>query len=188
MNPKKSLEKDSQEKTNQVYVLDASAIYNGILEHNLQGIKYVPECVISEIQGVLRGEAIIEEVQLYEDLKIISPEIPFIKESKQYAQETGDIQELSDCDLTVIAIALSLKSKNSKACIISDDYDIQNLANHLGLKFRGVHWKGITSKHEYIWVCPGCGFKSKKSYNECTECGTPMKKKAQKHALSKKGG
>ncbi|HUT79898.1 MAG TPA: hypothetical protein VMZ29_01745 [Candidatus Bathyarchaeia archaeon] len=188
MSSKKNIGKDSPEKANQVYVLDASAIYNGILAHNLQGVKYVPECVLSEIEGMLRGEAIIEEALLYEDLKIISPELPFIRDSKQYAEETGDIQELSECDLSVIAVALSLKAQNLKAYIVSDDYDIQNLANHIGLKFRGVHWKGITSKYEYFWICPGCGFKSKKSYVECIECGTQMKKKAQKYTLSKKGG
>ncbi len=180
--------KDSHEKITQVYILDASAIYNGILTHNLPGIKYVPECVVSEIQGMLRGEAIIEEALLYEDLKIITPDLQFIRKSKQQAEKTGDIQELSECDLSVIAIALSLKGQNLKTVIISDDYDIQNLANHLNLDYRGVHWKGITSKHEYLWVCPGCGFKSKKAYTECIECGTPMKKKTQKHTLSKKGG
>jgi len=126
-NPKQLKNKDK------IHVLDASAIYNGILTHNLDGEKFIPECVLAEIKDLLRGEAIIEEALLYDDLKVSSPEQNFLTKIRKSANETGDIQELSDCDLAVLALALDLKAQGRSSVIITDDYDIQNLASHLRL-------------------------------------------------------
>jgi UPF0271 protein len=172
----------------QIYVLDASAIYNGVLGQNIIGLKYIPECVLSEIRGMLRGEAIIEEALLYEDLKITSPNKNSVNKIKKYATETGDIQELSQCDLSVIAIAMDLISQEESVMILSDDYDIQNLAIHIGLSCRGIHWKGITKIHSYQWKCPACGAISDKKISDCIECGTKMVKKTLRKKIRKKGG
>lgn len=171
----------------QVYVLDASAIYNGVLGQNIVGFKYIPECVLSEIRGMLRGEAIIEEALLYEDLKIISPNKSSLLKIKKHAEETGDIQELSQCDLSVIALAMDLTLQKNITVILSDDYDIQNLASHIGLLFKGIHWKGITTIHKYQWICPACGANSKQKRTHCLECGTEMVRKTIKKKIRKKG-
>jgi len=183
---RKNRSKNSQLSNNYSYVLDASAIYNGVLTHNISGVKYVPQCVLEEVRGMMRGEALIEEALLYEELQIIVPDKVILSELKKQARETGDIHELSDCDLAVLAVARSLQMKELDAIILSDDYDIQNLANHIGLVCKGIHWKGITSIHEYSWVCPGCGNKSKTQTDNCIECGTKMKRKTHKRKIRKK--
>ncbi|NHJ49523.1 MAG: hypothetical protein FK733_17165 [Asgard group archaeon] len=175
----------SRNSSKQLYVLDASAIYNGILSHNLPGYKFLPECVISEIRDMIRGEALIEEALLYDDLRIVSTEVGYIKKVKQIAGETGDIQELSECDLSVIAVALGIVEQNKSVMIVSDDYDIQNLANYMKIPCRGVHWKGITSIHKYHWVCPACKTVSSEKRSYCLECGTEMKRKTLKKKLRK---
>ena len=135
---------------------------------------------------MMRGEALIEEALLYEELQTIVPDEEILLEIEKQARVTGDIHELSDCDLAVLAVAKSLSLKELDVIILSDDYDIQNLAAHIGLVCKGIHWKGITSIHEYFWVCPGCGNKSKTQTDNCIECGTEMKRKTHKKKIRKK--
>ncbi len=169
-------------------VLDASVIYNGVLTHNIPGIKYIPDCVLDEVSGMLKGEAIIEEALLYKELIVLTPDNKSLLDIKQKASETGDIQELSECDLSVLAIAKKLQMQYTSVIILSDDYDIQNLANYIGIPCKGIHWKGITSLHEYLWQCPGCGAKSKEKTKNCIECGTEMVRKTQKKKMKRKRG
>lgn len=170
---------------NMNFVLDASAIYNGILSQNLSGKMYIPQCTILEIEDMLRGEAFKEEIIRSDKIIVRDPDdfsVNFITEG---AKDTGDIVELSICDIQILALAFYLKKQNENPVIISDDYDIQNLAKHLGLKCRGVLWKGITKLYEYFWLCTGCGIKSKVKRDICIECGSPMKKKTLKKKIKK---
>jgi UPF0271 protein len=180
--------KEHRENSNQKeknFVLDASAIYNGVLSQNLPGKKYLPHCTIQEIEDMLRGEAFKEEIANTDNVVVLEPENSSITIITDNAKKTGDIEELSECDIHVLALALDLNKNKQYPMIISDDYDIQNLAKHLGLKFRVVHWKGITKLHEYFWLCTGCGAKSKEKQDTCIECGSPMKKKTLKKKIRK---
>lgn len=169
-----------------IYVLDASAIFNGFHSRDTKEQKYFPECITKEIQGALRGEVLLAEISQRLDLIQVTPTVKTIKFIQDQAYETGDIDELSSCDVEVLALAYSLKMEGYRVELISDDYDIQNLASHLSIKCRGIYWKGISSIHEYSWICIGCGFKSKDSLEYCTECGSPMKKKTKKRKLKSK--
>jgi UPF0271 protein len=177
MPPTKNSEKDVHQVA---YILDASAIFNGILDHNLPGIKYVPDCVLEEIQGMHRGEAFLEEIRLSDNLIITLPEEKNLSFIRKTAIQTGDIDELSNCDLTVLALAFDLLSQKKSVQLLSDDYDIQNLAEYLDIPCKGIHWKGIKWVYEYRWICQGCGFKSNKPQEQCIECGTEMIKKRYK--------
>lgn len=185
--PLPSREKAHQQKTDKVFVLDASAVYNGIHIFNVEGLKFVPECVLGEVRGMFRGEAFVEEALLYDELKISMPEEKFLAKVKGAAKETGDVQELSDCDIAVLSLALQLLHQVKKVVIITDDYDIQNLAKHLGIPYRGVHWKGISHKRIYKWVCSGCGFESKVKLKNCPECGTEMTRTFQRQKIRRNG-
>ncbi|MHA1124197.1 MAG: NOB1 family endonuclease [Candidatus Heimdallarchaeota archaeon] len=175
----------NKEQVEKKIVLDASAIYNGVLSQSLPGKKYLPQCTIYEIEGMLRGEAFKEEITSTDNVIVLDPEPSSITTIIESAKKTGDIEELSDCDIHVLALAFDLKDKKQNPIIISDDYDIQNLAEHLGLMCRGVHWKGITKVHEYFWLCTGCGTKTKEKQNQCIECGSPMKRKTLKKKIRK---
>lgn len=165
-----------KEKTKNV-VLDASAIYNGILSQDLKGKKYLPLCVIEEIMGDFRGEAFLAEIKQDRSIIQTSPKKDFVTKAKKQAEKTGDIVELSSCDLEVLATALELYTEESSVELISDDYDIQNLAEFLKIPYRGIYWKGISSVHQYYWKCTGCGITSSKPQDECIECGSKMVKK-----------
>jgi rRNA maturation endonuclease Nob1 len=174
-----------QNNDKRVFILDASAVFNGILSRSLPGKKALPDCVLFEIQGLLRGVAVLEEIHSDPHTQSYLP----TKESLEFitaeAKKTGDIQELSACDLAVLALAYDFKEKEKNAMIISDDYDIQNLAVHLSIPYRGVYWKGIKWLYAYKWVCPACGSTSKEKRTHCLECGTEMKKVFKKKRAKK---
>lgn len=166
--------KKNKQKT---FVLDASAIFNGIFAQKLLGNKLVTECVIYEIQGMLRGEVFLEQISQRNDIIQTNPTQNATQEIMKIASETGDISELSPCDIEIIALAYELKQSGAETILITDDYDIQNLADHLGLKFRGIYWKGITHIHDYYWLCIGCGAKSQEKRTHCIECGSEVRRK-----------
>ena len=158
------------------FIIDASAIFNGILSHKLHGRKFIPQCVTIEIENMYRGEALLEEIAVKRDVIVTIPENSSIAFIKDHATKTGDMAELSECDIMVLALAYELQINSNSVEIISDDYDIQNLADHLKIPYKGIYWRGITHVHDYSWVCIGCGYKSKKQLDICFECGSPMKK------------
>jgi UPF0271 protein len=69
-----------------------------------------------------------------------------VDDVKAVAERTGDISKLSDTDVKVLALA-----KQLDRAIVSDDYSVQNVAGHAGIKAVSVHnpkikrlktWKG----------------------------------------------
>ncbi|MFW9923853.1 MAG: NOB1 family endonuclease [Candidatus Thorarchaeota archaeon] len=168
------------------FILDASAIYNGILSQNLVGFKYVPLCVIDEIQGALRGEVLLSELSSNKNIIHSTPGKESILKIKEMAKNTGDLTELSKCDINVLALALDIQSNGYQVEIISDDYDIQNLAKTAKIPYRGIYWKGITSVYNYYWECIGCRKRSSIQIDTCIECGSEMEKKVKKKSSTRK--
>lgn len=103
-------------------------------------------------------------------LKIVEPEKKFLDEIKKFARETGDWEELSETDKKVLAVALE-----KKLTIISDDRDIQNVAEKIGLKYISVFSGKI--KDLVVWkkYCRNC----KKYFdgNVCPVCGEKLIRK-----------
>ena len=99
-------------------------------------------------------------------LEIVEPEEKFLDEIEKAARETGDLEELSETDKKVLAVALE-----KKLTIVSDDRDIQNVAEKLKLKYISVFsgkiekliiWKKYCRNCEKFSdgeICPVCGGK-----------------------------
>jgi UPF0271 protein len=63
---------------------------------------------------------------------------------KNIAQEVGSLEHLSETDLKVIALAVQLNAK-----VITDDFTVQNLCAHIGLKYEGVLRGKIRRKKKF---------------------------------------
>ena len=70
------------------------------------------------------------------DLTIIEPDERSIKEIKDAAKDTGDLEKMSNTDIKVLALA-----KEKKCTIISDDMCVQNVAEKLGINYISVYNK-----------------------------------------------
>jgi len=97
----------------------------------------------------------------------------YIKKVVKGARKTGDIHRLSKTDIKLIAKALELKeglNEEDNVILLTDDYSIQNLAMHFGIKFENVVQKTISKAFKWIKVCKGCGRKIENDV--CPICGS----------------
>ncbi len=104
------------------------------------------------------------------EARVESPTCQALKAVKSAASETGDLRVLSIADLEVLAKALEYE-----AALATDDYALQNVALHLGLKIEPIGQPRIKRKLKHVQRCQGCG----KSFEgeACPDCGTPARKK-----------
>jgi UPF0271 protein len=103
------------------------------------------------------------------EARVESPSRGALAEARVAAQRTGDIAVLSEADLEVLAKALEYGT------LATDDYALQNVALHLGLKVQPVGQPKIERRRRRVQRCQGCG---KACQGEvCPDCGTPMRRR-----------
>jgi UPF0271 protein len=100
-------------------------------------------------------------------LKIFEPEKETVQKIKSVARETGDLEKLSETDVEVLAAAVE-----SNSTIISDDRNIQNVAEKLGIKYISVFSEKITKLITWKNYCRNC----KKFFEKkvCPVCGSKL--------------
>jgi UPF0271 protein len=88
------------------------------------------------------------------------------------AVETGDGEELSDTDVRLIAAAFELDGT-----LVTDDYAMQNVAEHLGVVVEVIAREGITEQREWRFQCQGCGREFDDHRDRCPICGSDLSRK-----------
>lgn len=104
------------------------------------------------------------------ETRVESPTSQSRKAAQHAAAETGDLKALSPADLDVLAKALEYG-----AVLATDDYALQNVALHLGLKIEPIGQPRIKRMLKHVQRCQGCG--SRFEGEACPDCGTPARKK-----------
>ncbi|MFA6372319.1 MAG: hypothetical protein WCW68_06820 [Methanothrix sp.] len=104
------------------------------------------------------------------EARVESPSPQARKAAQHAAAETGDLKALSSADLDVLAKALEYR-----AILATDDYALQNVALHLGLKIEPIGQPRIKRLVKHVQRCQGCG--SRFEGEMCQDCGTPARKK-----------
>jgi endoribonuclease Nob1 len=100
--------------------------------------------------------------------KVIEPSKTSIDEIKKIAKETGDLEKLSNTDIKVLALA---KEKN--CTVISDDRNVQNIAEKLNIKYVSIYNEKITKLIVWKKFCRNCRKKYEKG-NVCSVCGAEL--------------
>lgn len=126
-------------------VLDTSAIiYLNDFRH-FEEIFTVNE-VINEVKDQ------ITRMKLYGiKLKIVEPRKDSLENIKRIAEKTGDLEKLSETDVKVLALAKELNCK-----IISDDRNIQNVAEKIGLEYISLFSEKISKFIIWKKYCRSC--------------------------------
>jgi len=88
------------------------------------------------------------------------------------AVETGDGEELSDTDVRLIAAAFELDGT-----LGTDDYAMQNVAEHLGVVVEVIAREGITEQRDWRFQCQGCGREFDDHRDRCPICGSDLSRK-----------
>ena len=151
-------------------ILDASAFYAGVPFRSSEEC-YTTTIVFDEIKHIKKNHKALETLMETNRLKIRVPDEESTKKATESAKKTGDYQQLSKQDLSILALAIQLDGQ-----IISDDFAIANVAKNLGLKITPLMTQGISDVGKWVHYCPGC-HSSHKSGKECPSCGTTLKRK-----------
>lgn len=164
-----------------VLVLDTSVFIMGVPPLNIDMKLFTTPEVISELGNIWLKWKYSAAIQLGK-LNVVSPKERFLKEVEKASLETGDGKKLSKADFSVLALTLELNYRGFKTLLVSDDYSIQNVAEHLGLNYENLAVKKIRSRIKWVWYCSACHrrFSSLEDYNVCPVCGSEVKRKATK--------
>ena len=105
------------------------------------------------------------------NFKVVDPAESSVKEIKEIAKETGDLEKLSKTDIKLLALA-----KENTLSIVSDDYNIQNVAEKLGIKYISLFSKKITKSIKWRKYCNNCGI-FYENEDVCSVCGGKLIRK-----------
>ncbi|MGB9740459.1 MAG: NOB1 family endonuclease [Candidatus Bathyarchaeia archaeon] len=160
-------------------VLDTSALVAGFDPFSISEEQYTVPLVREELKGNALTRVRLNTAIERGKIIIRKPEKTFLDIVKTSATVVGDKFSLSEADLQVLALALELKDQGYSPLIASDDYSIQNVANHMGIDFASLATFGIRFQLEWIRYCPACHRKYPADYKlrTCEVCGTELKRK-----------
>jgi len=154
------------------FIVDAIVFISGM---NIENECYTVNEVLEELKSEdakLRASLALSQG----NLKVKEPEEKYITKVTKASRKTGDILNLSNADIKLLALALELNG-----VIITDDYDIQNVAEVLGIRYKKVAEPGIKKVFEWKNICKGCGKIFPLEYKgKCDVCGAELKKIAKR--------
>ena len=154
-------------------VLDSSAFYAGI-PFSSNEPSYITSLVYNEIEHIKKDHDAIQILIETKRLTINEPEDRFVTSTIDAAKKSGDFSNLSDEDISTIALSLQLN-----ADLVTDDFAVSNVAKSINIKVIPVMTNGIKNVVIWKYYCPGCKTNFSK-LTECPRCGNKLKRKAMK--------
>ena len=155
-------------------VLDSSAFYAGIpFSSSEQSV--TTSYVYNEIKHIKKDHDAVQILIETRRLKISDPDHRFIITVNNAAKKSGDFPNLSQEDVSIIALSLQLNAE-----LITDDFAVSNVAKNLSIKVIPVMTNGIKKIVTWIYYCPGCKTDFSETTN-CPNCGNRAKKETWKN-------
>ncbi|WP_455368344.1 NOB1 family endonuclease [[Eubacterium] cellulosolvens] len=165
-----------------VYILDTSALVMGVNPSIIKGDVYsVPE-VESELPSDSMAALRFATSRDSSILLVQSPKRSSYHMVRKASLKLGESLSLSEADLQILALGFDLRLKGMNPTIVSDDYAIQNVAEHLNINYTFLATFGITYEFNWSIYCPACFRRYVNSYTgrQCEVCGTELKRKVMK--------
>ena len=154
------------------YALDAGAFYTGVIFLSSAGRYYTTQAVFDEVKHIKKSHGAIEALLESNTLQIVNSDGKSIEKVVVAARKTGDYQELSGADVSIIALALQLE-----IVLVTNDYAVANVATTLKIPVKSVASKGITHTRRWIAYCSACGRAFGPNAEECRLCGNKLRRK-----------
>ena len=154
-------------------MLDSSAFYAGI-PFSSNEPSYITSLVYNEIEHIKKDHDAIRILIETKRLTINEPDNKFVIAANDAAKKSGDFSNLSDEDISTIALSLQLKAE-----LVTDDFAVSNVAKNLNIKVIPVMTAGIKNIVTWRYYCPGCKIDLSR-VTECPRCGNKLKRKAMK--------
>jgi UPF0271 protein len=169
-------------------ILDSSAFIQGLDPQNEAA--YTVPLVVGELRdGFIAAR--LSSMESTGRLKVVEPKESYLDIVEDESLRMGESHVLSATDKQVLALGLQLMDMMLEPVIVSDDYSVQNMADALGLGYRGLATPGIKRQFTWTLYCPGC----RREYAEpqpddvCPICGTELKRRpSRKRGVTRRGG
>ena len=150
-----------------VHILDTSAFVAGFVPSG-EGEFVTVSSVLREITN--EKERMVAEIAVEQGgLTLEDPGPEAMGKVKEAATTSGDLGLLSDTDMEVLALALEKMGQGHEVLILTDDYDIQNVATNMGIPYRPMAERGIGRVFKWLIICKGCKKRFDEAYDE-KEC------------------
>lgn len=162
-----------------IFVIDTSAIFRRI-QYAAEDIQLVTTPLLEEEMRQKGLKTTVDMLLNAQKLRILEPTPKSLRKVRDVANQLGDLDNLSDPDLELLALALDLTTQNDHPVLVTDDYSIQNVAQSLSLKFRGTNRPGIREVIQWETYCSACGYRAPDLSKDepCPVCGTSLKRRA----------
>ncbi len=159
-----------------IYILDTGVLVSTWTDKQADSTFVTTPNIIGEVRNRLsRFRA--ETLFLLDKMDERTPSDEDIKRVESTSTSAGDKAVLSQNDIELIALALTISREAPDSILVSTDFAVLNTASHLKLKILDPNKK---FGQEITWGmrCPACNYKSKTSTrdNECPVCGTTMRR------------
>jgi UPF0271 protein len=105
-------------------------------------------------------------------MRIHIPDAGTVERVERAARETGDLAELSDTDVRLVATTFELD-----ATLVTDDYAMQNVAERLDVRVEVIARDGISEQRDWTFQCAGCGREFDENKDRCPICGSDLARK-----------
>jgi len=151
-------------------VLDSSAFYAGVPFSSSEP-SVTTSHVYNEIKHIKKDHDAVQILIETRRLKISDPEHKFIITVNDAVKKSGDFPNLSQEDVSIIALSLQLNAE-----LITDDFAVSNVAKNLSIKVIPIMTSGIKKIVTWIYYCPGCKTDFSETAN-CPNCGNRLKRK-----------
>jgi UPF0271 protein len=151
-------------------ILDASAFYAGV-PFGSSAESYTTSLVFEEIKHIKKAQDALGILIETNRLKVKDPDKKFVDTVIQVAKDTGDYNQLSQQDISVLALSVELRG-----VLVTDDFSVSNVAKNMRVIVVPIMTSGIKKVGKWLQYCPACK-KSFRYANSCPLCGNPLKKK-----------
>ena len=129
-------------------MLDSSAFYAGI-PFSSNEPSYITSLVYNEIEHIKKDHDAIQILIETKRLTINEPEDRFVTSTIDAAKKSGDFSNLSDEDISTIALSLQLN-----ADLVTDDFAVSNVAKSINIKVIPVMTNSIKNVVIWKYYCP----------------------------------
>ena len=158
------------------YVLDAGVLISTWTDKKMESTFFTTPSVMEEVRNRMsRFRA--ETLFLLDKMKERTPVEDDLKRVESVSTSAGDKSVLSQNDIELIALALTISRNESDTILVSTDFAVLNTASHLGLKILDPN-KRFGQEITWGMRCPACNHKTKAPTRdtECPVCGTTMRR------------
>jgi len=159
-----------------IYILDTGVLVSTWTDKKVDSIFVTTPNIIIEVRNRLsrfRTETLFH----LEKMEERTPREEDLRRVESASTSSGDRSVLSQNDIEIVALALTISDESSDATLVSTDFAVLNTASHLGLKILDPN-KKFGQVITWAMKCPACNFKSKvpTRETECPVCGTEMRR------------